>query len=326
MSKLGKQEILEVLALPEEAFWRDVAPLARRARQAAGADRLLATAMLGYSNVCRNQCLYCGMRAGHKIPRYRLEPGDVIAAGESAAAAGFRRIFLIAGEDPLYGFDKVAELTAGLSRAGLAVSLACGELEAEQYAALRAAGADEYVMKFEMSRRESFERLNPSTTFARRMAAIRAVQESGMALGSGNIVGWPGQTAEELAEDILLMAELNISWAPIIPYMPAQGTPLAAEGGPGDRLTNLKEIALIRLLLPGVKITAQQPGKDLKNGLADREGNYDAVQAGANVLFCDLLPAARARDFRVIDQRNVTGMAHLYRVAADTGLALDLKE
>lgn len=111
------------------------------------------------------------------------------------------------------------------------VSLACGEYERSQYEELRAAGADEYVVKFEMSDRETFDRLNPSTSYDKRMNAIRWVKESGLLLASGNIVDYPGQTLEQLADDILLMKELEISWAPVIPYLPAQNTPLAAEGG-----------------------------------------------------------------------------------------------
>ena len=127
---------------------------------------------------------------------------------------------------------------------------------------------------------------------------------------------------EELAEDVLLMKELEISWAPVIPYMPAANTPLKEEGGFGSLLTNLKEIALLRLMMPDVDITAQQPGEDKKKGLADPEGNRNAVRAGANILFCDLLPDALARNFRVIDNRNVSGTEHLYQVAELTGKKL----
>lgn len=317
-----KQEILDVLAMPEEAFWRDVAPAAHATYRAARGDELTVTSMLGYSNICKNLCLYCGMRAANQIPRYRIPPEDVLATLIHAYAQGFRRAFLISGEDLGYGFDKLLRIVEGAHRMGLFLSLACGEFTAAQYAELRAAGADEYVIKFEMSHRESFNRLNPSTDYDKRLAAIAAVQASGMRLASGNINGWPGQTADELADDLLLMRQLGISWAPVIPYMPAQGTPLAAEGGRGDLLTNLKEIAVLRLMMPDINITAQQPGRDPKTGLADEEGNCNAIRAGANILFCDLLPAAKERNFRVIDERHVTGTEHLYRIAALTQMKL----
>lgn len=318
-----KQEIMEVLNMTQEQFEGEILPEAGRTADVHKEGSLQVRAMLGYDNICRNQCLYCGMRAANNtIQRYRLPAEDVIASAKMAKDRGFHHIFLISGEDPRYGFDNLLKIVEAIHKMGMHQSLACGEFEPEQYRELQAAGADEYVMKFEMSREETFNRLNPSTNFKKRMAAIEAVKASGMKLASGNIVDFPGQDREELAEDILLMKELEISWAPVIPYMPAANTPLKEEGGFGSLLTNLKEIALLRLMMPDVDITAQQPGEDKKKGLADPEGNRNAVRAGANILFCDLLPDALARNFRVIDNRNVSGMEHLYQVAELTGKKL----
>ena len=197
-------------------------------------------------------------------------------------------------------------------------------MEASQYQELHDAGVEEYVLKFEMSHPDSFQRLNPSTSYAKRMRCAHWIKEAGMKLASGNIVDWPGQTLDELADDILLMKELEISWAPNIPYLPAANTPLALEGGPGDFLLNNKEMAILRLMLPDIKITAQQPGIHPKAGLADKTGNQNAIACGANLLFCDLLPDAQAKAFRPIDQRHVSGLAHCEEIAQLTGLTLDL--
>ncbi|MBP3319851.1 MAG: radical SAM protein [Ruminiclostridium sp.] len=283
----------------------------------------MVTAMLAYSNICKNQCLYCGMRAGNQIPRYRIPPAEILELSQRARADGLRRMFLIAGEDKNYGFDNLLTLVSGLKKQGFALSLAAGELEKSQYQELHDAGVEEYVLKFEMSDPDSFNRLNPSTDFHKRMERAHWIKETGMKLGSGNIVDWPGQTQEELVQDILLMKELDISWAPNIPFLPAMGTPLAAEKR-GDFLLNFKEIAILRLMMPHIKITAQQPGYDGKGGLSNTQGNLDAVACGANLLFCDLLPDAKANDFRPVDGRNVSGLKHCQDVAALTGLTLDL--
>ena len=320
-----KQELLELLQMPFAQFQQEAVPAAARGLQEAFSGKLRVTAMLGYSNVCKNNCLYCGMRAGNcSVERYRVSPEDVIATVEKAKESGLNRIFLVAGEDPKYGFESLLTVVAALNKADMFITLACGEFSPVQYGELKAAGADEYVMKFEMSKEESFNRLNPSTSFKKRMAAIEAVQQSGLLLASGNIVDWPGQSEEELAEDILLTRKLNVSWAPIIPYMPAANTPLAALGKRGSLEKTLREIALLRLLLPKCNITAQQPGENLMKGLADEEGNLNAIRFGANILFCDLLPEAKARAFRVIDRRNVTSMAHVYKVAELSGMGLSL--
>ncbi|MBR4503167.1 MAG: radical SAM protein [Clostridia bacterium] len=323
----NRAQVLEILQMPMETFLRDVVPEARKAFTDQLDGKLRVTSMMGFSNICKNRCLYCGMRAGSTGPeRYRIPPEDVIAAGNTAADAGFGRIFLISGEDPGYGFNQLLRITSALKARGMFISLACGEWDAAQYRELCAAGADEYVIKFEMSHPDSFDRLNPSTDFDRRMRSIRAVQDSGMLLASGNIVDWPGQTTDELADDIMLMKSLGISWAPVIPYLPARGTPLAEEGGPGSRLLMLREIAILRLMIPGVHITAQQPGEDLSKGLSDPEGNAAAVNAGADVLFWDLLSDPQARSFRVIDVRNLTDRGHISRVAEMTGRAIDTGE
>lgn len=319
---MNMQEILEILAMPEEVFRRDIMPQAYDAFLQQG-GKLIATPMLGYSNVCKNQCLYCGMRAGNKVPRYRIPPEDVVATVKMARDEGYSRIFLISGEDPKYGYENLLNMVTEIGNMGMYISLAAGEYAPEQYRELKSAGVRECVVKFEMSQPEQFNRLNPSTTFEKRMKAIEAIKDCGLALGSGNIVGYPGQTDRMIAEDILLMQQLEISWAPNIPYMPAAGTPLALEGGPGSILTTLKELAILRLTIPGVKITAQQPGKDLSRGLADPEGNLDAIHAGANLLFCDLLPDAQAQAFRVIDNRNITGSGHIHNIAALSALPVD---
>lgn len=318
-----KEDILNVLTMPEETFWNEVAPAAVQTARAQFGDALMVTAMLAYSNICKNQCLYCGMRAGNQIPRYRIPPAEILELSQRARSDGLRRMFLIAGEDKNYGFDNLLTLVSGLKKQGFALSLAAGELEKSQYQELHDAGVEEYVLKFEMSDPDSFNRLNPSTDFHKRMERAHWIKETGMKLGSGNIVDWPGQTQEELVQDILLMKELDISWAPNIPFLPAMGTPLAAEKR-GDFLLNFKEIAILRLMMPHIKITAQQPGYDGKGGLSNTQGNLDAVACGANLLFCDLLPDAKANDFRPVDGRNVSGLKHCQDVAALTGLTLDL--
>ena len=123
------------------------------------------------------------------------------------------------------------------------------------------------------------------------------------------------------------MKELEISWAPSIPYMPAAGTPLAVQedGAPSpcgsvDKMH--REISLLRIMLPEVEITAQQPGGNPKNGLGDRDGNLMAIQAGANLLFVDMLPAAMAGAFRVVDNRMLQDLSHIKETAGAAGAEL----
>ena len=322
---MTKQEIKEILQMPREEYEKTIRAQAFET-MLAEKKGVCATAMLGYSNICKNQCLYCGMRASNHLPkRYRYHAEQIVELASAAYQSGLRRLFLISGEDPKFPFEDILSVIQTAKAMGFErVSLCAGEFSRSQYEQMKAAGLDEYVMKFEMSHKDTFERLNPSTTFEKRNKAITWIQEAGLDLGSGNIVDYPGQTLEELVDDIWLMKELNVSWAPNIPYMPAAGTPLAQEGGPGRIDLMHREISLVRLLLPRADITAQQPGKNLKNGLGDTEGNLWAIQAGANVLFVDLLPAADAESFRVIDHRMVQGLEHVRGIAEKAGVNLIL--
>jgi biotin synthase len=251
-----------------------------------------------------------------------LDPQQVIQAAKTSYGLGFRRIFLISGEDPGYEFDSILSIVEALSEIGFFISLALGALAKVQYGELKAAGAGEYVLKFEMSQREVFNRLKPSSDFDERMRSIGWVKESGLLLASGSIVDYPGQTADQLAEDVLLTRDLGIHWAPVIPYMPAKGTPLALEGGAGSTDLNLKVISILRIMMPGIRITAQQPGKDSQKGLADPEGNLDALGAGADMLFADMLPDALAKNFSVVDNRITLGLEHIRTMAEKSGMSL----
>lgn len=318
-----KTDILSILKMPYDVYMNEVASCAREIHNKTNNNSLIATAMLGYDNICKNQCLYCGMRAGNtNVKRYRIDRDEIISWAKIASEKGFKRIFLISGEDPKYGFDNMLYFIEKIKDLGFYISLACGEFSKSQYNELNAAGANEYVMKFEMSQEDIFNRLNPSTNFKKRMQSIEWIKESGMSLASGNIVDYPGQTDEMVAEDILLMKTLEISWAPVIPYLPAKGTPLAAEGGRGSLKKNLKEISILRIMMPQIKITAQQPGENLANGLADSEGNLNALKAGANVLFADMLPSTLARNFSVVDNRITLGLDHIKEMAEKSEMNL----
>ena len=289
------------------------------------------SAMLGYDNICKNKCLYCGMRAPMKLPcRYRYKPEEILSLASGAYEMGLRRLFLISGEDPAYPFEDILETVEKAKAMGFKrITLASGEFSAAQYRELKAAGLSEYAMKFEMSHKETFERLNPSTSFEKRNQCIEYIKAAGLMLASGNIVDYPGQSLEELADDILLMKELDISWAPNIPYMPVPGTPLASmpDGScaPRGRVDYMhREISLIRLLLPMCDITAQQPGENLQEGLGGKSGNQAAIRAGANLLFVDMLPSAMSGSFNVVDKRMMQSLDTNRMYASELGLELRL--
>ena len=145
MTMQTKQEILEALTLPPEEYRAALQPEARRVRDEAKGRRIAVSAMLGYDNICRNRCLYCGMRAGSRLERYRYTPDQVLDLCRQAREMGLDRLFLISGEDPKFPFEGLLRMVEGARGMGFShISLACGEFDRGQYGELKAAGADEY--------------------------------------------------------------------------------------------------------------------------------------------------------------------------------------
>lgn len=124
----SRSEILEVLRMPAEDYRREIMPAARQVHQIHNGGGLTAAGMIGYSNICRSRCLYCGMRAGSVIPRYRLPADDVIAAARTVSELGLPRLFLISGEDPGHPFADLLKIVAAAKEYGLWVSLAAGRV------------------------------------------------------------------------------------------------------------------------------------------------------------------------------------------------------
>ncbi|MFA9398220.1 MAG: radical SAM protein [Clostridiaceae bacterium] len=316
-----KSEILEILEMPYEEFNDTIKQNAKEIHVNNNNNTINVTALFGYDNICKNQCTYCGMRAGNSsLNRYRMNIEDLKKTEETIKKLRLNRIFLISGEDPKYNFKDIISMVEYCKELGLFVSLAAGEFSIEEYKTLENVGLDEYVLKFETSDKDMFTKIKPSTTFENRMKCIEYIKNSKMKLASGNIIGLPNQTLDQIADDIILMKDLNISWAPIIPYMPVPNTPLAKEGGRGSLETTMKEISILRLMMPKVNITAQQPGEDMKNGLADVQGNLNALSAGANMLFVDMLPKIIVKDFNVINNRMIEGMDNVNRLVEMSGM------
>ncbi len=313
-------DIRTLLESPLEVF-DELRASAREITRREFGNEIPVSGLLAFSNICVNDCTYCGLRVSNTaLPRMRLPVDDIRRAIDRFRETGLHRVFLISGEDRAYSTDDIAEATAYAKSLGFHVTLGLGEFPEASLRVFRDAGCDCYTLKYETSNREMFARCKPTSDYDARMACIRAVKPLGMELGSGNIVGLEGQTMEDLVNDILLMRELEIDWAPVVPYMPAPGTPMAATTPMGDVSFLLREIAILRLLMPRTIITAGQPSQGSKLGFADPEGNRDALAAGANIFFVDITPHAMRRDFQITPGRILPGVARIDELLGEMGL------
>jgi biotin synthase len=152
------------------------------------------------------------------------------------------------------------------------------------YQIMRAAGADRYLLKHETSDPLLFSRLRPGTSLTERIEHLRTLKRLGFQVGSGNMVGLPGQTVDSLAGDIMLLRELDVEMAGIGPFISHPHTPLGGESG-GDVPATLRTLAVARLVLPYAHLPATTA-----LGSIDPQGRQKALRCGANVVMPDITP------------------------------------
>jgi biotin synthase len=211
---------------------------------------------------------------------------QILKAAHSGVEAGLKTIVLQSGEDPFFTADFLARVIGEMKdRYDIAITVSVGDRPKKDYRALRKAGADRYLLKHETAAPELFARLRPGTTLEGRKKHLFWLKELGFQAGSGNMVGLPGQTVETLADDILLMKEMDVEMAGIGPFIPNGDTPL---GGcrMGDVDMTLKTLAVTRLVLPFTHLPATTALASVHP-----EGRQMALRCGANVVMPDITPA-----------------------------------
>ncbi len=195
-------------------------------------DEVHLRGLIEISNVCRRQCLYCGIRAGNKdIPRYRLTEKEVLHCAELALKFGYGSIVIQAGEDSFIETDWIAELLQKIkSSTNLAITLSLGEREEADWKAWKSAGAERYLLRFETSNENLFRAIHPpnpeTLVYKSRIEMLGVLKQLGYEVGSGIMVGIPGQTYNDLARDILLFEELQLDMVGLGPFLPHPHTPL----------------------------------------------------------------------------------------------------
>jgi len=278
-------------------------------RRARVGDEVLRRGLVEVSSFCARSCLYCGLRAERRLPRYRMSAEEVLECCSRARGADCGTVVLQSGEDPGLTRDWVTDLVRRIkSRFGLAVTLSLGERTEEELAAWREAGADRYLLRFETSDSELYRRVHPHLPgrTSDRLALLRRIKAMGYETGSGVMVGIPGQTWESLAHDIALFAELELDMIGSGPFIPHPDTPLAGQPSdmPADVETACKVIALARLVRPDANIPSTTALEVLGPGARDL-----GLRRGANVVMPNLTPAARRAVYEIYPGKALAGLA-----------------
>lgn len=272
-----------------------------------------------FSNRCVRNCLYCGLRrANTKITRYRMSPDEVVAAALRTAALGVGTVVLQSGDDLDYPAADIARIIGHIKeRADIAVTLSLGERPFPDYELWRECGADRYLMKHETADAALYDRLHPGKHLSERLAALRFLKELGYEIGSGFIVGLPGQTARTLAADIALVRELGVDMCGAGPFLPQADTPLST-AHPGDEETTLRVLALLRLACP----RANLPATTALASLDPKRGQLLALRAGCNVIMPNFTPSARREHYRIYDHKEAVGLKSAKAVIRRAGRTL----
>ena len=259
------------------------------------ADRLRAETMgeavhlrgiIEFSNYCRRNCGYCGLRRDNrKLARYRLTREEIVEAAIKAWQIGYKTIVLQSGEDLYFGTELMADIIREIkSRTELAITLSMGERDKSTYSAWREAGADRYLLRIETTDEKIFRKLHPEDQLDERKRCLFMLKELGFQLGSGVMVGLPGQDALSLAKDVIWMHELGVEMVGIGPFIAHPETPLRNEKG-GTLGQALRLVAVLRLVFPYAHIPATSA-----MGSLDPVGREKALQAGANVMMPNITP------------------------------------
>jgi len=264
-------------------------------RQACVGDEVHLRGIVEFSNFCARNCLYCGLRRdNHALTRYRMPLADVVAAVRDAKSQGLKTIVLQSGEDPWFTRERIGDLIRAIrEETDLAITLSVGERPYADYRAWKKAGADRYLLKHETASSALFRRLRPGRELRERLEALRWLRELGYEVGSGNMVGLPDQTDEELAGDIQLFVQYDFDMIGIGPFIAHPQTPLAsATNGQLDR--TLRVLAVTRIVTRNTNLPATTAA-----GVLDPGGRRLALLAGANVIMPDITPPIYRQHYQI---------------------------
>ncbi|MDD2554300.1 MAG: [FeFe] hydrogenase H-cluster radical SAM maturase HydE [Desulfotomaculaceae bacterium] len=283
--QLSKSDLVTFLNADEEES-KALFQAADQARRRTLGDEVYFRGIIEFSNHCIKNCLYCGLRRDNKaLARYRLKPEEILEGARETARLGCRTLVLQSGEDNYYSADMLGELIVRIKEENdLAITLSLGDMTKEDYLILHKAGADRYLLKLETNDPDLFSRLRPGTCLEERLQRQIWLKETGFQLGSGNMVGLPGQSFKTLAGDVILMRDMEVEMAGIGPFIPNKQTPLAEVPG-GSLELSMKTLAAARLAMPGAHLPTTTSIASIHP-----QGRVKALQCGANVIMPNMTP------------------------------------
>lgn len=287
---LTEDELLHLLQ--DDSADEAIFQAADRVRQKYVGNEVHLRALIEFTNICKNNCLYCGLRAQNPcVHRYRMSEDDIVALAQKAVQYGYKTVVLQGGEDPAFTTEKMVSVLQKIKPLGLAITLSLGERPYEDYQAFKAAGADRYLLRIETTDKVLYEKYNPAMSFENRLRCLRDLKSLGYEVGTGILVGLPEQSLRSIAKDILFFKDLGADMIGLGPFIPNPQTPL--KDAPQPVLgPALKVMALTRLLLADVNIPATTAMETLAPN-----GRIKALQSGANVVMPNITEGEERQNY-----------------------------
>ena len=278
-----------------------LAALAVEKRKAIYGNTVYIRGLIEVSNICKNDCLYCGIRAGNSAcDRYRLTEEDILEACAEGYELGFRTFVLQGGEDGHFTDERLTSLLSAIksSHPDCAVTLSLGERSRESYEILRRAGADRYLLRHETATKSHYEKLHPANlSFDNRMRCLHDLRDLGYQVGCGFMVGSPYQTPDDLARDLEFIQAFKPDMCGIGPFIPHKDTPFAGYAAGTAELT-CSLLSIIRLIHPAVLLPATTA-----LGTIHPEGRELGIRSGANVVMPNLSPPSVRKKYMLYNDK-----------------------
>lgn len=261
--------------------------------------------LLELTNICRNDCFYCGLRKSNKtLERYTLTIDDIMISCQSAYDNGFRTFVIQGGENPALGREKIENLISCLHQQfpDSAITLSLGEWDDESFEVFRKAGASRYLLRHETFNASHYSRLHPpSMSRDNRLRCIHTLKRLGYQTGTGFMVGSPFQTIENIIEDLEFLYKVQPEMIGIGPFIPYSDTPFGGFKHGSIDLT-IRLISILRLMFPYANIPATTALATLRS-----EARIEALNSGANVVMPNITPIKYRGAYMLYDHKASTG-------------------
>lgn len=303
--KLNKEEWIRLIdgrtpELTEFLFER-----ARMVRHTHYGKDVYIRGLIEFTNYCKNDCYYCGIRRSNAcLSRYRLTEEEILDCCRNGYRLGFRTFVLQGGEDGWFSREKMTVLIRSIRTEfpDCAITLSVGEREKDEYQEYFDAGANRFLLRHETANEKHYRHLHPNELkLQHRKDCLWHLRHIGYQVGSGIMVGSPGQTTEYLAEDLLFLQELQPHMVGIGPFIPHKDTPFREEKAGTLELT-LFLLGCVRLMLPQVLMPATTALSTIHPG-----GRKMGILAGANVVMPNLSPQENRKLYSLYDNKRCMG-------------------